>query len=508
MNRTAVERLQMLALASTQVESYKRRTKSGKTVDVRAHMRDVGSMKNVDLYKTYQSLTDSSGQPKQKVDGLPTPEAVKNRLREVTEEITKRQSEGKWGHSDTGAVTRAQNKVDRTKGAEDRGRTASRSSFAENQKSPKPAIDRLQKITKTDENGNEVTEPARDKDGNTVNTAEYDAHVQNVVKTLDEIFADPKKVQKYDTQRANGIFTPDGKFVGYSPERTEQHRKIIQDILDQHKDVPKNKQAIMSGGLGGAGKGTVLKGHPDISEDDYLTIDPDQMKEEILRRGMGPDVPGLLPMEQASFIHEESSDLANMLQSIALSQGMNIILDTTMAAKKGTEDESSADGKIQKFADAGYQIRGIFVDVPVDVSVNSALDRHVGGVNRFNSGDDKGGGDLGGRYVPPDYIRSASPSEAQKAAGLNSKNRAVFERLKREGKFVEAELWDTSDRTRPPRLVEKGKVGGEKPKGDASKQTADAVSNLKSKQKKSSAKEDVVAASGSAIDALRTLVGK
>lgn len=491
----------MLALASTQVESYKRRTKSGKTVDVRAHMRAVGDMKNVDLYKTYQSLTDTKGSPREKVDGLPTPEAVKNRLKEVTDEISKRQESGDWGHSDAGAATRAQNKVDRTKGAEERGRTETRSQFEGNRAAPKPALERLQKIVKKDDTGAEIEEPARDAEGNEVNTKEYNSYVKNLVSILDSIFSDPKKVKKYDTQRKHGIFTPDGKFVGYSPERTEQHKKIIQDILDAHASVPKNKQAIMSGGLGGSGKGTILKGHPDISQDDYLTIDPDEMKEEILRRGLGPDVPGLLPMEQAAFIHEESSDLANMLQSIALAQGTNIILDTTMAAKKGTDDASSADAKIQKFADAGYEVRGIFVDVPVEVSVASALDRHVGGVTKFNAGDESRGGDLGGRYVPPDYIKSASPSESQKAAGLNSKNRAVFDRLKRENKFAEAEVWDNSDRSRPPRLVEKGAVAAAK---KSSQQTAEAVEDLRKKM--GSKKEDVVAASAVAV--LRNLVGK
>lgn len=448
----ALDRL--IALAGTErVGSYTRKTKSGKTVHVDAYTRDPGTMSNGDLFKAFKDLK-----------GKPDAQSRNQHARVVTE-IKKRQAAGEWGHSDKGASTRAQNRVDKDKGAGDRGRVEARTRFEENRNNPKPKFERLVKYETgaKDKDGKPVREPVRDKDGKTVNTPAYNEHVAKLTKTIDDIYADPKKLAKYDTQKKHGLWTkvkdPETgemkpAFVAYTPERTEQHRKIINDILEKHKDVPAENKAIMSGGLGGAGKGYVLGKFAGIDESQYIVIDPDQMKGEILSRGMGPDVPDLLPMEQATFIHEESSDLANMLQEIALSRGLNIILDTTMAAKKDTDDESSADKKIKLFSDAGYDIRGVFVDVPVEVSVDSALDRHAGGVDKFNSG--KEGGEMGGRYVPPSYIMGAAPSEGQKSLGYNSKNRAVFERLKKEGKFSSAEVWDNSDRTKDPQLVERG----------------------------------------------------
>lgn len=510
-SRSSVDRL--IALAGvTKVDSYKRTTKSGKVVDVQSYMRKVGDLNNNELFQQYQALTSQQGAkrvPKQQAEGMPTADAVKNRVNEILGEIRKRQEDGSWGHSNQSAKTQAANKVDRQKGAEQRGRTESRARFEANKENPQPKLERVltYETPERDAEGNPIRKPAKDDEGKEIETPEYREYVDRLTGIIDDILSDPVKIKKYDTQVKHGIFAEvegkDGKterkFVAYTPERTEQHKKIIQDILNAHLHVPKDRQALMSGGLGGAGKGTVLGNHPSINEDDYLVIDPDKMKEEILRRGMGPDIPDLLPMEQAAFIHEESSDLANMLQQIALAQGMNIILDTTMAAKDDKGEKSSADGKIEKFLENGYEVKGIFVDVPVEVSIASALGRHLGGVNKFNAGDDSRGGDLGGRYVPPSYIEKSRPPEGSE---FNSTNRMVFERLKKQGKFSAFELWDTSDRTKPPQLVESG-AGGKTSPDDPSKTTASAIEALK---KKTGSDTSTVAASrSSAIDRLRNL---
>lgn len=464
----AIDRL--IALAGMErVGSYTRVTKTGKTVRVDAYTRDPGTMANAELFKAFKDL------------GGKTDPQSKNQHARVVKEIQKRQSEGKWGHSSPSAAARAQNKVSPDKGASDE----TKKRFAENRENPGAKFERLVKYETGERksDGTPVREPVRDKEGNTVETPEYSEHIEKLTALIDSIYSDPAKLNKYDTQRKHGLWGKDseGKDVmyAYTPERTEQHKRILEEILEKHASVPTEKKAVMSGGLGGAGKGFVLGKYAGIDESQYVVIDPDGMKTELLKRGMGPDIPGMLPMEQAAFIHEESSDLANMLQSIALSRGMNIILDTTMAAKKGTDDASSADKKIALFKDAGYDIRGIFVDVPVSVSVDSALDRHAGGVDRFNSG--KEGGELGGRFVPPAYIQGAAPTEGQQGQGYNSKNRAVFERLKAEGKFSDSEVWDNSDRSREPQLV--NRTGAETPK-EASQTSSSAIQRLKDSQKK------------------------
>lgn len=497
-----VERLIALA-GTTRVDSHKRVTKSGKVVDVKAYTRAVANLNNSDLYKQFQDL--SAGKGPAEWAGPLEAQRIKNRLSQVTSEIRSRQKTGEWGHSDKGAITRAKNKVDPSKGAGERGREAARTQFEENKAAPKKSVERLQKFDtgEVDDEGKPKKEPIRDKDGKTVETPEYKVEVQRVLDTLADVFgdkergipADPKKIREYDTHLKHGLFEEvtdpntgkkSQKFLAYTPERTEQHRKIINDILEAHSDVPTERKAIMSGGLGGAGKGFILKKHAGVVEANYLTIDPDEMKQEILRRGMGPDVPGLLPMEQAAFIHEESSDLANMLHEVAMSRGMNIILDTTMAAKGDAGTESSVDGKIEKFKNAEggpYEIHGVFVDVTVDTSIGSALDRHIGGVNRFNKGESEDNGDLGGRYVPPSYIEKSRTAEGSE---FNSRNREVFERLIAEGKLDGSEVWDNDDRSGGgPKLISRNPIkGSSKGRPDPSKTSQQAVEKLKSKQKK------------------------
>ena len=107
-------------------------------------------------------------------------------------------------------------------------------------------------------------------------------------------------------------------------------------------------KAIIAGGLGGAGKTTVLTEHANIDLSQYLMINPDDIKAEMARRGMIPEVKGLSPMEAADLVHEESSYLALRLALRAQRDGKNVIWDITMSTKKGAE------GRIDDLRSAGY----------------------------------------------------------------------------------------------------------------------------------------------------------
>lgn len=384
----------VVALAQTNVEAHTRTSKTGKTVQVKSYMRDVGDLNNTELFKEYKEL--SAG--KSGLEGV----QQRNRLAQVVTEIRGRKESGEWGHSRKSDTTQAQNRANKTESGH-----SSKEEYEANRQVPKGKM--------TDE--------------------EYAAHVEQVRAILKD-----QKNQKFDTQRMHGVKDPEtGRMIEglYSPERTEQHKAIINDFLAKAANVPTDRKAIMSGGLGGAGKGYVLEKKADVSHDDYLTIDPDAMKQELIRRGMVPEVPGLLPMEHAAFIHEESSDLAKLLQQVAMAKGMNIILDTTMA------DFAKTKPKVEQFTEADYEIEAVFVDVPIAVSIESALNRHRGGVDRFRAGEEKGHGEFGGRFVPPEYIQSAAPEEG---SAFHSKNRAAFEELKNAGLFTRARVFDNSDR--------------------------------------------------------------
>jgi hypothetical protein len=403
---SAVDRLVALS-GPVHVGGYTR--KDGTKVS--AYTRAPGSMADGELFKEFTDLATKKGIAN---SGL-NPQAATNRRQQVLTEIRKREKAGTWNPPDVpdaDAQKVADGKAPATPNPHQRPVSErTREQFEKNKAEPQADL--------TDE--------------------EYEAHVAKI----EAIITDPANA-KYETQSRYSTVDADGNRA-YTPERQAQHEAIIQDILAKHADVPTERKAVMSGGLGGAGKGYVLEGHADIPESDYITIDPDQMKQELLSRGMVEQIEGLLPLEHAAFIHEESSDLANMLHQVAMDKGMNIVLDTTMAAKKPPANpEDGVMKKIKKFQDAGYSLEAVFVDVPVSLSKESALGRHKGGVNRFRQGIDKGRGDLGGRFVPRAYLEGAAP---EPGSPYQSANRGVFEILKDKGIFTRARVFDNSDRS-------------------------------------------------------------
>ncbi len=191
----------------------------------------------------------------------------------------------------------------------------------------------------------------------------------------------------------------------------------------------------MAGGLGGAGKSTVLEGHAGIERSQYLTINPDEIKEEMAQRGLVPHVEGLSPMEASDLVHEESSHIAKRLALRASADGKNVIWDVTMASRASTER------RIEDLRAAGYtRVEGIFIDIPVETSIRRAEARHREGHEEYRSGHG-----LGGRFVPAEIIRGQADAE------LGSVNRRVFEQVK--ARLDSWSLYDNSVDGRPPLLV-------------------------------------------------------
>ena len=109
-----------------------------------------------------------------------------------------------------------------------------------------------------------------------------------------------------DSARREGLTskrlnTIDGAGEIWTEERDLLHDSIIEDLYARAANVPSDFKAIIAGGLGGAGKTTVLTQYADIDLSQYLMINPDDMKEEMARRGMIPEVEGLSPMEVPSW---------------------------------------------------------------------------------------------------------------------------------------------------------------------------------------------------------------
>src|ERR1700683_529081 len=260
--------------------------------------------------------------------------------------------------------------------------------------------------------------------------ADYKAHADDVVEAL--------------TQAGEARLTTKDKFAidrdgqAWVADRRKIHDEIISEIMESAADVPCEYKAVIAGGLGGAGKTTVLENQAGIDRSNYLTINPDSFKEALASRGLVPRLPGLSPMESSSLAHEESSHIARTLAVRAMAAGKNIIWDVTLSSVR------SAVTRVEELRSSGYQsVTGVFVDIPVETSVTRAAARHRRGHDLYLNGTG-----LGGRYVSGDIIRS------QADADYGSVNRRAFEEIK--GQLSHWAVYDNSVEGRTAILVEEG----------------------------------------------------
>jgi predicted ABC-type ATPase len=236
--------------------------------------------------------------------------------------------------------------------------------------------------------------------------------------------------------RTDRLHTIDKGREIWREDRELLHDSLIQDLYSAAASVPCDHKAVIAGGLGGAGKTTILTQHARIDLSQFLMINPDTVKEEMARRSMIPEIEGLSPMEASDLAHEESSYVARQLALLAQSDGKNLIWDITMSKEDSTKE------RIKSLREDGYsEISAVFVDIPIETSVKRTESRHRQGHDEWLDGDG-----LGGRYVPPEVVRSQADED------WGSKNRKTFEAVK-EG-LDSWVLYDNSINGRPPVLID------------------------------------------------------
>lgn len=124
----------------------------------------------------------------------------------------------------------------------------------------------------------------------------------------------------------------------WHPDRAEIHQQIVDDLYSAAADVPNDGQAIVAGGLGGAGKSTTLEDHAGIDRSSYLTINPDDIEESLVKRGLVPPVEGLAPMERSALVHEESSAIARWPRVSSARRNVTGVGWRTTATARGSAD--------------------------------------------------------------------------------------------------------------------------------------------------------------------------
>ncbi len=258
--------------------------------------------------------------------------------------------------------------------------------------------------------------------------AAYAVHVTDVVQGLAAAGAARRTSAEQHTIDGNNEY--------WTPERNKIHSAIVAESYSLAADVPCERQAIIAGGLGGAGKTTVLEKYAGIDLSKYITINPDSFKEKLAERGLTERIPGLSPMETTTLAHEESSQIARRLALRAMADGKNIIWDITMSSEKSSR-------RVEELRAAGYNhIEGIFVDIPIETSIARSTARHRRGHDLYLAGEG-----LGGRYVPPEVISGQSDET------FGTKNRRTFEMVK--DQLDDWSIYDNSVDRRPPVLVDR-----------------------------------------------------
>lgn len=204
----------------------------------------------------------------------------------------------------------------------------------------------------------------------------------------------------------------------WTQDRLEAQTVLVHELWDAATAALCEGNAVIAGGMIGAGKTTVLTGPAGIDQNKYLVVNPDDIKQAMAEHNMIPIVNGLSPMEASPLVHEEASELAKRLAAIAYQERMNIVWDITMSSTE------SVRARLNWLQDAQYtSIDSVFVDVPVEVGVARATQRYRDGQEAFALGQG-----LGGRFIPRGFIVASMPVQSE----FTSRNHQVFSEFRDE----------------------------------------------------------------------------
>lgn len=188
----------------------------------------------------------------------------------------------------------------------------------------------------------------------------------------------------------------------WTEEREKLHNEIVAKILSPEKVkayMPKKGEKpkfIMFGGRGGSGKSWFTDKKRAEAEgrqvmfdsDNYLILDADELKKEL------PEYKGW----NAEEVHEESSYLNKKIKNIALSLGINIIVDGTMNYNPKKPDRFR--NEMLEAKEKGYSTEAHYMFTPIQKSCVNAL-------NRFKTKN----ADYSGRLVPVEVLLGMQDNE-------------------------------------------------------------------------------------------------
>ena len=211
---------------------------------------------------------------------------------------------------------------------------------------------------------------------------------------------------------------------------TEERRLLHSQIITKAvADVPESVSPTfyMLGGGPSSGKTTFLKSGVTDTPDkaNAVHVNADDLKEMLPENPRMRDGDDADFFNAARFAHEESSLLAKAVQTRAIANRQDIVLDGT-----GDSDIQNLSKKVEQARNEGYKVKGVYVTIPTEVAWERSVARALGPTKR---------------YVPETVVRST--------------HRAVSGTLRQAiegGLFDSVSLWDNATRT--PKLIGRGEA--------------------------------------------------
>jgi predicted ABC-type ATPase len=220
------------------------------------------------------------------------------------------------------------------------------------------------------------------------------------------------QVREFKNGSGEQHLVSDGKGgLRFSDERQALHNKIVSEAL---AGVPTSNSPVfyMLGGGPASGKSSLIErgdvAIPSVQNREAVLVNADDYKIQL------PEYKQKPATDAANFTHEESSYIAKRIQSEALANNQNIVLDGT-----GDSSYDKASKKVQDAKNAGYKVNGYYATV----SIPEALRR-----NEFRAQQT-------GRMVIPSVVIETHASVSR-----------VFPRLS--AQFDSVKLFDTTSQVR------------------------------------------------------------
>jgi hypothetical protein len=189
----------------------------------------------------------------------------------------------------------------------------------------------------------------------------------------------------------------------WTAERTRQQGRLMAGLFEAAGAVPRERSAVIAGGLPGADKDTLLQ-KQGIDQSRYLTVSVGAVLAAMAARQLIPGTPGRSPLSAAASVHAEAQYLAKRMALVAVNDGWNVILDVPLVSRPSAESWTYA----LRFA--GYALTAVLAGT----SVAEAIARTAADAERGEEEYRRGSG-YGGRPIPAAAIRALDGPEATAA---------------------------------------------------------------------------------------------